>query len=333
MNKCCLVVTSFVVVVCCLLSLLLWLFLTDVDEPKQLASCGGCHCIVDPTSPTAMCPTDVPRHDYTEEEITTLRLQRPVNPFNLECDPYDDENCHLSPSEVYTELGDTAVCGLLYNPLMVTSQEDMQSIFAPSDGGGVGLGSQLSAKNSDTRASCPNAPLDYVMASYPSREHALADGATVTHVGACGACSTTQDLAVYLSVPDLVNASKYCIKKSLLNQKETMKCFQGLGFSESCARIWIANGENTAQRCAIPCTAMELQNYNNNGAAPECSLNSCLACNAESSGSVFDKFAGRTRRRSGVLSTIARSCEESIIIDHGYACPYGTSGVAALQTP
>ena len=305
MNKCCLVVTSFVVVVCCLLSLLLWLFLTDVDEPKQLASCGGCHCIVDPTSPTAMCPTDVPRHDYTEEEITTLRLQRPVNPFNLECDPYDDENCHLSPSEVYTELGDTAVCGLLYNPLMVTSQEDMQSIFAPSDGGGVGLGSQFSAKNSDTRATCPNAPLDYVMASYPSREHALADGATVTHVGACGACSTTQDLAVYLSVPDLVNASKYCIKKSLLNQKETMKCFQGLGFSESCARIWIANGENTAQRCAIPCTAMELQNYNNNGAAPECSLNSCLA----------------------------RPCEESIIIDHGYACPYGTSGVAALQTP
>ena len=45
-----------------------------------------------------------------------------------------------------------------------------------------------------------------------------------------------------------------------------------------------------------------------NGPAPDCALNDCLACNEEVSAPTFDKFAGRTRRRSGLLSTAAFTC-------------------------
>lgn len=45
-----------------------------------------------------------------------------------------------------------------------------------------------------------------------------------------------------------------------------------------------------------------------NGPAPECALNACITCNDEVSTPTFEKFAGRSRRRSGILSTAARPC-------------------------
>lgn len=45
-----------------------------------------------------------------------------------------------------------------------------------------------------------------------------------------------------------------------------------------------------------------------NGPAPDCALNDCLVCNEDVSAPTFDKFAGRTRRRSGLLSTAAFPC-------------------------
>jgi len=45
-----------------------------------------------------------------------------------------------------------------------------------------------------------------------------------------------------------------------------------------------------------------------NGPAPECALNTCLTCNDEASAPTFERFAGRSRRRSGLLSTAARPC-------------------------
>ena len=45
-----------------------------------------------------------------------------------------------------------------------------------------------------------------------------------------------------------------------------------------------------------------------NGPAPECALNECLLCNNEVSNPTFDLFAGRSRHRSGLLSTAAQPC-------------------------
>lgn len=52
----------------------------------------------------------------------------------------------------------------------------------------------------DEENSCPT---EYTMATYNSEQEMLAAGAEMTHWGACGACSTTKDLAVYLEYPDL----------------------------------------------------------------------------------------------------------------------------------
>ena len=45
-----------------------------------------------------------------------------------------------------------------------------------------------------------------------------------------------------------------------------------------------------------------------NGPSPECALNACITCNEENSAPTFERFAGRSRRRSGLLSTDARPC-------------------------
>ena len=57
-----------------------------------------------------------------------------------------------------------------------------------------------------------------------------------------------------------------------------------------------------------------------NGPAPECALNSCITCNDEVSTPTFERYAGRSRRRSGLLSTAARPCTSipNIVQD---ACP------------
>lgn len=57
-----------------------------------------------------------------------------------------------------------------------------------------------------------------------------------------------------------------------------------------------------------------------NGPAPDCVLNACIRCNDEFSSEIFELFAGRSRRRSGLLSTAARPCGSIPNIEH-QACP------------
>lgn len=57
-----------------------------------------------------------------------------------------------------------------------------------------------------------------------------------------------------------------------------------------------------------------------NGPAPDCAVNDCIKCNDEASADIFERFAGRSRRRSGMLSTVARLCSTlPSIIQH--PCP------------
>ena len=49
----------------------------------------------------------------------------------------------------------------------------------------------------------------------------------------------------------------------------------------------------------------------NNGPPPACALNDCLQCDEDEAGPVFKAVAGRTRRRSGLESAIARPCSKA----------------------
>mmetsp|Transcript_28930 Transcript_28930/g.84031 ORF Transcript_28930/g.84031 Transcript_28930/m.84031 type:complete len:374 (+) Transcript_28930:218-1339(+) len=342
-SRCCIVSVAFSVIMSILLSVLLWFFLADSTPSTGVAMCGDCHCIPS-TSAVAgesqTCPAERPKTQYSAATVEALRRQRPINPYQLKCDPYDNQKCQLDPPQDDTiDLGDSAVCGLVYQfPLNIDSELASNTEYLDSADDIFGVGTVKNAagesqQQANNQLLCPDAPQEYLMISYDNEQSALADGATVTHHGACGACSTTQDLAVYLTVPDLTTATKECIKRSILNQDEGIACLENdIGFTNACAKIWMYNGENTGQRCTLPCAAAEIQNYANNGPAPECALNGCLACDAEQSGPTFERVAGRTRRRSGVLTTIARPCEDMVMIDHDYACPSEASSSSSSSS-
>ena len=57
---------------------------------------------------------------------------------------------------------------------------------------------------------------EYSMISYENAEAAVSDGAVVSHTGTCGLCSTAQDLATYMSIPDMTRAGKICAVKGAI---------------------------------------------------------------------------------------------------------------------
>uniref|UniRef100_A0A0G4I1W9 Uncharacterized protein n=1 Tax=Chromera velia CCMP2878 TaxID=1169474 RepID=A0A0G4I1W9_9ALVE len=150
----------------------------------------------------------------------------------------------------------------------------------------------------------------YSLVSYTSAADAAADGALVTHNGACGLCSTSQDLAAYLAHPDMTSEGKVCASKALFSSAWGKKCYEQLGFSSPCAAIWNLDGTHTGRSCFWTCIRSVAKGEPNNGPPPECQLNACLQCDEEAAGPIFQSFAGRTRRRSGLMSAIARGCAD-----------------------
>ena len=72
----------------------------------------------------------------------------------------------------------------------------------------------------------------YRLATFGSAAEAGELGYRVTHTGTCGACSTLQDLAVYLERPDLTAPVRRCGMQS-----GTLECLEALGFTHACAQI------------------------------------------------------------------------------------------------
>ena len=93
-----------------------------------------------------------------------------------------------------------------------------------------------------------------------------------------------------------------------------MACIEGLGFTKPCAQIWAYNSKNTQAECLVVCLSDTTYNK------PDGSLSDCLQCDETKSGPVFKAVAGRTRRNTGIASSICRFCEEVQIIEHAY--PY-----------
>jgi hypothetical protein len=146
-------------------------------------------------------------------------------------------------------------------------------------------------------------PGGYRLATFPDAAAAEAAGGTVTHTGACGVCSTLQDLAVYLGTPNLGDPVRECALIGFGGDPEgTLACILDLGFTEPCAQIWAFNSANTGAACRAEClAALGAPNH-----LPDGTLNDCLACDERESGPVFKAVAGRTRRNSGIPSGICR---------------------------
>jgi len=140
----------------------------------------------------------------------------------------------------------------------------------------------------------------YALKNYSSRRVAVRDGAIVTHMGKCGACSTLKDLKVYKKNRNLTDPVQNCAIKGFFSKKWEMKCLKKLGFTTPCAQIWFYDSKNARQRCLIPCIIYHKYKKSN------ISLNPCLECDERKGGPIFKKIAGRTRRNSGLKSAIKR---------------------------
>lgn len=154
----------------------------------------------------------------------------------------------------------------------------------------------------------------YTVATYGSTDDAVAAGAIVTHAGACGVCSSLQDLAVYAGTPDLTAPVRQCGLDQLGDFAGLVGCLEGLGFTRPCAQIWAHNTEHTRAACGAVCLRLLRAPYH----LADGGLNDCLACDETQSGDVFKAVAGRTRRNSGLANAMCRPCSEVIRLDHAY---------------
>ena len=208
-----------------------------------------------------------------------------VNPYeDLDCNPYADEACVTMPEQTMVGM-DEVVCGYKY------------------EGSDCGT---------------------YKMVTYGTWDEATADGAIVSHTGACGLCSTAQDLAVYMAIPDMTSAGKKCATKGLIHESWGKKCYEELGYTTPCASIWNYDGIYDGKKCFGVCIKELFSDLN--GPPPMCELNECLKCDEVEAGPLFKAFAGRTRRRSGIASAIARGCDEFAHITHEVCPPAFSDG-------
>lgn len=166
-------------------------------------------------------------------------------------------------------------------------------------------------EDDDSPAYCAAIPVDaspaartYRLKTFPTERAARAAGGQVTHRGRCGACSSFQDLATYIERRNLNRAGRLCGMRGMFGDKTQFSCLSNLGFTDACAQIWSFNIENTRDKCMGTCVATLPTKHK----LPDGSLNACLACDELNSGPTFKAVAGRTRRRSGLSSGIARPC-------------------------
>ncbi len=142
--------------------------------------------------------------------------------------------------------------------------------------------------------------------------------ATITHHGACGLCSTLQDLAVYMAYPDLSGPVRDCAMLGLTGALvEVVDCLLELGFTEPCAQIWAYNSANTREQCLDVCLAALDEPYH----LEDGSLNDCIQCDEDLSGPVFKAVSGRTRRNSGLPTALCRPCDSVAPVVHVYPVP------------
>ncbi len=156
-------------------------------------------------------------------------------------------------------------------------------------------------------------PRAYRLDTYASEAAARAAGASPTHFGHCGVCSSLENLAVYMKENDLTAPVRACGIQSGTFQAN-VACLQALGFDLPCAQVWAYNTANTRDRCGGICLPLLAANYH----LPDGRLNDCLLCDETQSGPVFKAVAGRTRRNSGLPNALCRPCSEVQPLVHAY---------------
>lgn len=156
-------------------------------------------------------------------------------------------------------------------------------------------------------------PRGYRLDTHASEAAARAAGASPTHFGRCGVCSSLANLAVYVRENDLTAPVRACGISSPAFEAN-VACLEALGFERPCAQIWAYNTANTRAKCLSTCLALLSAPYH----LPDGRLNDCILCDEVQSGAIFKAVAGRTRRNSGLPNALCRPCSEVRPLVHAY---------------
>lgn len=170
---------------------------------SQFGKCGDCYCF---PSVNEGCPLEFQNADpyiHSMEIIDAFQHLQPVFTYSIDCNPYEEDLCDMIPPSPSNNELEGQVCAFRYHYNNTTNNE----------------------KNSV----CPNF---YEMVTFANRTEAIQNGAFVTHEGACGLCSTSQDLAVYMKLPDMTTEGKLCgIQAKIFGMNRGLACFEALGFT------------------------------------------------------------------------------------------------------
>jgi hypothetical protein len=155
----------------------------------------------------------------------------------------------------------------------------------------------------------------YRLSTFNSRYAAERNNYIVTHQGRCGACSSLQDLSLFL-IRDLTVPTRYCCFLDLINANWSHKCMKKIGYSDACTQLWIYGARQTKRSCFGVCLKAWILGTPNN--KPNGDLNDCLQCDEDVSGPILKYEEGRNRRNSGIISEISRPGDQVYDVDQCY---------------
>ena len=172
--------------------------------------------------------------------------------------------------------------------------------------------------------------------TFANKDAAHEAGYKVLHCGACGACSTWENLRIEWATRNYLAAeSARCAKKSLLGGQEAVtSCLEQppITFQGECAKCWTRAIECTKKNCAFIFLQSQLMDTANNYHVTEGSVTSavceeahCELENGPGSGQMgFAECSGATRRRMNIVSSIERpEWQQCSIVDVDYAELFG----------
>jgi hypothetical protein len=156
---------------------------SDGGDQSEFASCGDCFCI---TPKDVTCPMRPNNRYGSAGDIELLKVQVALNPFKLNCNPYEEANCQMVPPQNGTlvAMGEQAVCGIRY--AVISHSIHKADLSQDTDDRNSNQNQNNYTKdgiNSVQIVRQLQCPKHYHLISYGSFGAATSDGAVVTHSG------------------------------------------------------------------------------------------------------------------------------------------------------
>mmetsp|Transcript_6762 Transcript_6762/g.19545 ORF Transcript_6762/g.19545 Transcript_6762/m.19545 type:complete len:232 (+) Transcript_6762:537-1232(+) len=158
----------------------------------------------------------------TDSMIPDFRALTLVNPMSVACDPFVNAGACV--------------------PALEEGEACVVQTIAPKD---------------DPEAKCPSGH-SYRLKTVSSLDEAIASKEYITHLGACGTCSSLQDLALMIEYPMLPYKAQQCFfRSSALKKMDTaIECYEELGFTTSCsATLSYYQKKIIDKNCGYQCAA------------------------------------------------------------------------------